>query len=289
MIRIVDTHQHFWKLGQIHYPWLMDDPPLASNREIIQDYLPSNYFQDVGGLPILKSVHVEALPRSIDRIAETSWLQGLADLSHNGGFPHGIVASVDLSADDFEKTLDEHSKFPNLRGTRQILNPWAEPENLLSKKNWRANFARLADWGLSFDMHIEASQMEDGARLARRYPDVRIALNHAGLPDLKGDSGISAWRQGMRHLSACENIFIKLSGFGMLDHDCSIENIRHIVLDTIDMFGVERCMFGSNFPVCKPYISFQKLWTIYLEIASEFDPDERDKIFYTNAVRFYRL
>jgi len=289
MIRIVDAHHHFWKLGQVYYPWLMDDPPLASDPEIIQDYLPSTYFQDVGELPVLKSVHVEALPRAIDRVAETSWLQELAELSQNRGFPHGIVAAVDLSADAFEKTLDGHSKFSNLRGTRQILNPWAEPENLLIKKSWRANFSRLANWGLSFDMHIEVSQMEDGARLAERYPDVQIALNHAGLPDLKGDSGFSAWHQGMRHLAACENIFIKLSGFGMLDHDCSTENIRHIVLDAIDMFGVKRCMFGSNYPVCKPYISFQKLWAIYQEITSELDPGERDNIFYNNAVRFYRL
>lgn len=287
--RIVDAHQHFWKLGNLHYPWLMDEPPLVSNPVVIKDYLPQDYFKDAYNCALVKSVHVEALPHPGDRVAETAWLQNLAADPQNNGFPHAIVAGVDLTADDFADTVAGHASFPNLRGVRQILDRWAEPLPLMHDRTWRENFKRLGDMGLVFDLHIEPSQMEDAARLAGDFPNVRIALNHAGCPAPTNEEANVEWVKGMSVLASCDNVSVKLSGFGMLDHNCSVQSIRPIVLRTIDVFGVSRCMFGSNFPVCRPYISFEDLWTAYTQITEQFTEEERSQLFHDNAVVLYGL
>jgi predicted TIM-barrel fold metal-dependent hydrolase len=287
--RIVDPHQHFWKLGKLYYPWLMDEPPLVSNPEVIKDYLPGDYFSDARDLALVKSVHVEALPHSRDRVAETVWLQGLADQPQSNGFPHGIVAAADLTDDGFAATIAEHARFPNLRGFRQILNPWAEPASLMRDERWRTNFNRLSKTNLTFDLQVEPSQMDDAARLAADFPNVRIALNHTGWPELTSEEASSEWHRGMRLLAPYHNVSVKLSGFGMLDHNCSVESIRPVVLETIDVFGPSRCMFASNFPVCQPYISFHDLWAAYLQITKQFSDEERGQLFHDNAIAFYRL
>lgn len=288
--QIVDPHQHFWKLGNIHYPWLMDEPPrdiVASNPDLTKDYLVSDLLDDARGLNLVKSVHVEGIPDPADAVAETAWLQELSDTPDNKGFPHAIVASADLRDSDFTDKTAEHAHYPNLRGVRQILNWVSDP--LMRKDKWRTNFGRLGELGLIFDMQITPSQMDDAARLAADFPDVRIALNHTGLPDMASEEGFDAWRRGMTLLAPNENISVKLSGFGMLAPNCTAESIRPFVLETIDLFGVPRCMFASNFPVDRLFVSYRNLWTSYMQITEDFTDEEKSQLFCDNAVAFYRL
>jgi predicted TIM-barrel fold metal-dependent hydrolase len=287
--RIADPHQHFWKLGNIYYPWLMDEPPMVSNPDLIRDYLHENYFSDIRDFHLVKSVHVEALPSAKDRVAETAWLQEQSELPQNRGFPHGIIAAADLRADDFAETLTEHTRFQNFRGIRQILNPWFEAEPLMRNQAWRANFKRLGELDLIFDLQVEPTQMGDAARLAADFPNVRIVLNHTGWPDLTNQEANDEWRRGMCLLASCDNISVKISGFGMFDNNCSADSIRHVVSETIDLFGPSRCMFASNFPVCRPYISFLDLWTAYMQITEQFSDEERAQMFHDNAVALYGL
>ena len=101
--KIVDPHHHLWDLGgSIHYPWLMDQPLddfVSSHPDLIKNYLLPEYRTDAREFDLVKSVHVEAIPS--DSVAETAWLQEQADTPGNDGFPHGIVASANLMADDF--------------------------------------------------------------------------------------------------------------------------------------------------------------------------------------------
>lgn len=288
--QIADPHQHFWELGRIHYPWLMDEPLsdfVASNPDLTTNYLLSDYLADARDFDLVKSVHVEAVPDPKDRTAETAWLQELADKPESNGFPHGIVASADLTAGDFANTIAAHARYPNLRGIRQILN-WV-PEPIMRDETWRTNFQRLGELDLIFVMHIIASQMDDAARLAADYPKVRIALNHTGLPNIASEDDVAAWRRGMHLLAPCENISVKISGFGMLDPNCTSQSIRSYILETIDLFGVTRCMFASNFPVDRLFRSYHHLWTAYMQVTEHFTDEEKSQLFHDNAVAFYRL
>ena len=288
--QIVDAHQHFWQLGSIHYPWRMDEPLsdfVKSNPALNKDYLVSDLLEDARDFNLVKSVHVDGVPAPSDAVAETAWLQGLANSPENKGFPHAIIASADLRNSDVADTIAAHIRYPNVRGVRQILN-WV-PEPLMRDDSWRTNFERLGPLGLIFEMHIIASQMEDAARLAADFPDVRIALNHTGLPSMASEGDFDAWRRGMALLASNDNISVKLSGFGMLDPNCTADSIRPFVLETIDLFGAKRCMFASNFPVDRLFVSYQHLWTSYMRVTEGFTDEEKSQLFHDNAVAFYRL
>ena len=101
--------------------------------------------------------------------------------------------------------------------------------------------------------------------------------------------GLNRWRGGLEQLAACPNVAVKISGFGMFDHDWTIESIRPLVLTTIEGFGVERAMFGSNFPVDGIWANGSRVWNAYLAITADFSASERQRLFHDNAVKFYRL
>jgi predicted TIM-barrel fold metal-dependent hydrolase len=131
--------------------------------------------------------------------------------------------------------------------------------------------------------------MADAAALARAYPDVLIILDHAGMPVDRDEEGIRRWQRGMRELAAAPNVVVKISGLGTVDWNWTVESIRPFVLETIDAFGVFRCMFASNFPVDKLYSDFDTLYSAFREIIEHFSVDERQMLFHDNAARYYRL
>jgi len=131
--------------------------------------------------------------------------------------------------------------------------------------------------------------MIDGAQLARDYPDLDFVLLHAGMFEDTSEAGWSGWRAGMKLLSACPNVSVKLSGLGTFSHRCDAASWRPVIEETFALFGPQRCLFGSNFPI-------EKLWTDYRSIVAAISgafsgssAAERDAVFYANALRLYRL
>lgn len=285
--KIADPHHHLWDLGgTIHYPWLMGQPLsdfVSSHPDLIKNYVLPEYRADAKEFDLVKSVHVEVMPS--DPVAETAWLQEQADTPGSDGFPHGIVASADLMADDFTDIVEAHSRHANFRGVRQILSWVTEP--YMRDDKWRENFKRLGDLGLSFDMQINPEQMQDAAQLASDFPDVQVLLNHTGMPDMTDDQSVEQWRLGIPLLASCKNIAVKISGF--FDSAWTKQNMRPFVLETIKLFGPSRCMFASDFPVDRLFWGFTELWTAYFQITDEFSEEERLRMFHDNAVAFYRL
>jgi predicted TIM-barrel fold metal-dependent hydrolase len=101
--------------------------------------------------------------------------------------------------------------------------------------------------------------------------------------------GLESWRRGMRRLAEKPNAAVKISGLGMVNWGWTEDSIRPLILETIDIFGVDRCMFASNFPVDKLYSTFDALYQSYERIAAGFTAEEQDKLFRANAERFYRI
>jgi predicted TIM-barrel fold metal-dependent hydrolase len=114
-------------------------------------------------------------------------------------------------------------------------------------------------------------------------------LNHTGLPHRRDPDYVERWRHGMRMLARMPNVAAKISGLGMFDHDWSADTIRPFVLDTIEIFGIERCMFASNFPVDKLASDYDAIWIAFDRLTADFSEDERRQLFHDNAARFYRL
>jgi len=293
--KIVDAHHHLWEVsGGYRYPWLQDKPSgegmLGNLAPIARDYGADEYCIDTGGYDLVQSVHIEAVP--VDPVAETRWLQEMADRC---GLPGAIVGRVELHRPDAEKLMAEHRGYRNIRGIRQIVNWHKNPRftftdhDFLADPAWLAGYKLLRKYDLSFDLQIYPGQMGEAAELARRHPETLIILNHAGMPVDRDQEGLTAWRDGMQRLAAEPNVVAKISGLGMVDHHWTGASIRPFVLGTIEFFGVDRAMFGSNFPVDRLYSSFDTLYGAFENIVASFSENEKDKLFHDNARRAYRL
>jgi predicted TIM-barrel fold metal-dependent hydrolase len=296
-LTIIDPHHHLWDLERNRYPWLQTRPqPLSvagDAKWIARTYGVEDYLADIRSWNVVKSVHIDAGFDPNDPVGESCWVQSIADVH---GFPHGIVAHARLDAPDVERVLADHTRFPNCRGIRQIVNWHRDPaktfvarQDLLTDTKWLTGFGLLRKYGLSFDLELYPSQMAEGATLARKYPDTVIVLNHAGMPVDRDADGLALWRSGMKKLAEAPNVAVKISGLGMVDWHWTTDSIRPFVLETIEMFGVGSAMFASSFPVDKLYSDFDTLYSALDGITAHFGATERRQLFHDNAARYYRL
>ncbi|SAK53220.1 amidohydrolase [Caballeronia pedi] len=294
-MQVVDPHIHLWELSTHHYPWLANPQTsfVGDARDLKHDYLLADLLRDAQDIEILKIVHVDANHDPADPVEETRWLQSIADTD---GMPNGIVAGADLSADNAEQVLEAHAAFANTRGIRQILNVHENKlydyvgRHFMREPQWRRHFDLLRRFGMSFDLQLYPSQMEEAAQLAREHADTQFIVNHAGMfVDRNSTQGYRAWRNGIRMLAACPNVAVKLSGFAMFDHAWTVESLRPYVHETIDTFGSDRAMFASNFPVDRLFGSYTAIWNAYAQIVGDASESEKDALFVRNAERIYRI
>jgi predicted TIM-barrel fold metal-dependent hydrolase len=293
---IIDPHHHLWDLENYSYPWLCQPgepvaPIAGSLKPIMKSYSLEDYKEDTKHWNIVKDVHLDAL--SADIQAETRWLQKMKDET---GFPTAIVAHADLEADDVEELLTTYAKSKAVRGIRQILNwhpnselSFVERNDLLTDPKWLQGFCLLEKYAFSFDLQLYPHQMLDAAKVARNHQGTTIVLNHTGMPLDRDDAGIKMWREGMQALAANPNVNVKISGLGMVGLEWTTLSVRPFVLETIDIFGVDRCMFASNFPVDKIYASFDQIYETFFELAKDLSETDQKKLFHDNARRVYRL
>ena len=293
---IVDAHVHLWDLERIRYPWLTppfaDDGPNGSVEPIARTYLLDDYLADAGAWEIGKLVHVDAGAVPEAALDETRWLQAMAN---ERGRPDAIVAYAPLNDPEVERLLEAHAAHPNVRGIRQILNWHVDPRktysahDLLQDPAFERGYARLATHDLSFDCQIYPSQMRAAAALASRHPHTPMILNHAGMPTDRDAPGLEQWAEGMARLAEQPNVSVKISGFGLVERNWSIASIRPFVLRTIELFGVERCMFASDFPTDRLFSDFDTVLGAYDHITADFSAHERRQLFAANAERIYRI
>jgi predicted TIM-barrel fold metal-dependent hydrolase len=296
---MIDPHHHLYDLDLNLYPWLqLETPPdifVGDITPIMRSYLVDDLLADAAGLGLQKSVHVEVGWNPADPVGETRWLQGVAD---EHGFPHGIVGHARLHGDDVEAVIEGHCAFPNIRGIRHLVMAhddarfnFAERPGLLTLPEWRKGFALLEPRELSFDLQVFPHQLADAADLAASFPGTQIVLDHAGMPLLAEEGDFELWQAGMRLLARNDNVAVKISGLGMVDHGWTVESIRPIVAATIDIFGTDRCMYASNFPVDSLYSDYGTLIRAFERIAIDLglSASERDALCYGTAERVYRL
>jgi predicted TIM-barrel fold metal-dependent hydrolase len=286
---IVDAHHHLWDLGRSSYPWLAAEPDpdawVGDITPIRRDYLVEEYGPEAAACGVVKSVHVQAEWDPADPVGETGWLQTVA-VRH--GFPHAIVAAARLEDAAVDGVLEAHLELPNVRGIRQMLDRGDGP-TLLESPTWERGLARLAAYGLSFDLQVNPDQLVASAGLAHRNPEIMFVLNHCGMPRERTTEAWENWRSGLRVLAEQPNVSAKISGLGMFDHAWTANSIRPYVEEMLEAFGVERCMFGSNFPVDKLYSSYAMLVEAMELLTSGLSEDERRAFFHDNAARVYRI
>jgi predicted TIM-barrel fold metal-dependent hydrolase len=283
---IIDAHHHLWQLsgGPLYYPWLQDEKPheffLGDYAALKRDYLPSDYRRHAAGHAVVKTVHVEAECSRKQQVEETRWL---SELHRAHGMPNAIVAHAWFHTPNAEEVLARQREFPLVRGIR------SKPIGSMQDPTWLAGLRLLRKFGFSWDLRVPTCDLEEAAAVVRAHPDLPVVLNHTGFPWDRSAEGLEMWRRGMKALAACEQVYCKLSCLCLPRGGWDYEDNRRVVLETIELFGVERCMFASNFPVDSLRVSFGRMFGDFKRMTAAFSASERRRLFHDNAALFYAL
>lgn len=296
---IVDAHHHLWNPASndpdVGYVWLKAvgaPKPFGDPTPIQRDYLLPEFKEDVAH-PLAASVHVQADGAIPNPVSETRFIQAISD---NAALPIAIVGFVDLTRDDAEDMILRHKSSTNFRGVRQILSRLDDrpdlsfaPQHFLRSQRWQKGFALLRDHGLSFDLQLYPEQMAEAAAFLAEFPDIPVIIDHAGSPYDQSPSGLERWHAGMAALAALPCTAVKLCGFGMFDRAWTTASIRPLIDAITDLFGPERVLFGSNFPVDKLMRSYRDIVQDIAALYADAPQSVRDAIFRNNARRIYRI
>jgi predicted TIM-barrel fold metal-dependent hydrolase len=296
-IQLIDAHHHLWDLQKNHYPWLSDHPEphffLGNYDAIKRNYLPADYRTDSQHHEVIATVHCEAEWDRQDQVGETQWL---TDVHHASGLPHAIVAHAWFHTDNAQEVLARQAAFPLVRGIRSkpvtalrpdLMKP-GEPGTMQDKR-WLEGYARLEKYGMSWDLRVPYWHLYEAAEVAGMFPNIPIVLNHTGFPWDRSPEGLKAWRQAMHAIAQHAHVSLKVSEFGLKEQAWDYEGNREIVLQAIDIFGIDRCMFASNFPVAGLRVDFDTLVSSVAKMISHFSEAQQHAFFVGNAARFYRL
>lgn len=285
MLEIVDAHHHLWDPGKNYHPWLRDEPPIpfryGDYNPIRRRYLHEQYLGDAAPHKVVGSVYVETEWDPRDPIGEMAYVAEL----RKQGLPSVAVGQAWLDRADWGQVLDRLTGFDFVRSVRHK----PRPGDMKEATRWRRGFAKLARRLGRFDLQAPWEHLGDAAEMALAHPSIRIFLNHTGLPADRSAEGIAGWRKAMTRLAAERNVVVKISGLGIPGVGWTAEANRGIVLTTIELFGTERCMFASNFPVDGLCAGFDDIYGGFDAIVRDFSVDERHALFVGNARRLYDI
>jgi L-fuconolactonase len=303
-LAICDPHHHLWDRSGSRYMLAELEADTGSGHRVVHTVFvecTSGYRPDG--------------PEAFRPVGETEFVVA----ADPGGFVAGIVGFADLRAPEVTDVLAAHvaagdGRFrgirhasardpsPDIRSSHT--NP---PPGLLGHADFRRGLTALGKAGLSFDAWLYHPQLPELTALARSHPDVPIVMDHLGGPLGVGPYAdraetISVWRSALAELTTCPNVTLKLGGIGMpiygmkwhhRPEGASSEELAEAWQDEIrwciDRFGVDRCMFESNFPVDRASCTYLALWNAFKRIASDASPADKAMLFHDTAVRFYRL
>lgn len=291
----IDAHHHLWQLGRFPYAWLAPDSPrrpFGDHSRLKSDYLVADYRRDMSGAGVVASVFVEA-NAGAPGAEEAEWVDAAAA---DGSCPAAAIGSADLRRPDIAGILDEFARSPRMRGIRMSL-CWDErpqwrfidkPDVMLATE-FRHGLRELTRRDMIFDALVVPGQLSQLADLADANPDQRIVINHLGTPWFETAEDKATWTAGMRECARHANINVKLSALWPLDRQWRPDRIGGPVKLVVDLFGPERCLWASNYPVeklmCPVLDQIHHLETV-LEDLSEGD---RDMIFRRTAARIYDI
>lgn len=291
---------------------------------VAHNYLPADYAADAAQLPITHIVHVEAEWRDRSGLGPANETRWLADLFTGPQQLGGVVGYVELQRPDAAQVIAAHQQAcARFVGVRQMLAFDLDegimrfcPRPFLSRDaHWRQGLALLEQHNLSFDAWFFHHQLDELEVLARTYPNITFVLDHMGTPIGVGgqfssygrtaearDVILKTWQMHMLALAELPNVVVKLSGlfmpvigWGFEHRDVApgvpelLDKAGPLFKFVLQHFGVERCMFASNFPMDKVSLSLHQLYEFYAAMVAHYPEESRKKLFHDNAARVYGI
>lgn len=272
----VDAHQHFWNFDPVRDAWIDESVQILRRDFVPKDLKP---ILDKHGIDGCVSVQADQSE------TETNFLLNLAE---ENDFVKGVVGWVDLIADNLKARLSHFSKNKYLKGLRHIAQ--AEADDYLSRKDVQLGISKLADFDLTYDILIYAHQLPAAIDLADKLPNQKFVLDHIAKPKIS-DGVDDRWRSNINILSSHPNVYCKLSGMvtETQDYQWNALDFRPFMDVIFNAFGVERVMYGSDWPVCLLAAKYEEQLAIVQDYIATFSADEQAKVMANNAIDFYNL
>lgn len=274
----IDAHQHFWELGRFDYSWL-DAEDLAAIR---RNFLPSDLEPLIRQVDIDRTIFVQTQ----HNVVETRWVLELAD-QHE--FICGVVGWVDLASVDCEDQLLEFKDHPRFVGVRHVTHD--EPDDdFIIRDDVIRGLKVLEKHQVPFDLLFYVKHLRHAETLGKQLPELPMVIDHLSKPEIKHQR-LNNWLDPFRAAARLPNVFCKLSGMITEANwqNWKASDLQQYVDVALEAFGAERCMFGSDWPVCELAGSYGQVHGALVECLASLSDDERAKIFGKTAQKFYGL
>jgi L-fucono-1,5-lactonase len=247
-----------------------------------RDFLPEQLETDLDANGIDASIAVQADQSENETLF-------LLDLAQRNSRVAGVVGWIDFTSSQIDERLHFFSRFEKLCGFRHIAQ--AEPDDrFLLRRDFLAGISQLREFRFTYDILIYPKQLPAALELVSRFPEQRFVIDHMAKPEIKTDHTAS-WSAHIRSIAGNPNVYCKLSGLVTeADWRCwKSEDFRFYLDVVFEAFGPERLMFGSDWPVCLLAASYRQVKQLIEDYVDRHCPNEREKIFGSNAIRFYGL
>ncbi|MGH9617088.1 MAG: amidohydrolase family protein [Acidobacteriaceae bacterium] len=274
----IDSHQHYWKVERGDYFWMS-----PQNAILYRDYLPCDLLPHLERHGIEKTVLVQAA-QTVD---ETDFLLDLAAENSSIG---GVVGWLDMESPTFPKQFAQYRKHTKFIGIRPMLQDLPDDEWILRPKVLES-LRTIAEADFAFDFVTYSRHLPFVLRALDLVPGLRAVMDHISKPSIRTHT-LEPWKSLLAEIAQHENVYCKLSGIVTeADHvGWSVDDLRPYVEHAWNCFGVDRVMFGSDWPVCLQAGTYDRVIAVLNEIlAPNLDPNTEEKIFGVNAWRFYNL
>lgn len=273
----IDSHQHFWNYSPQRQAWMSEEMTLLK-----RDFLPSDL------LPMLKKCSMQGcIAVQASQTEEENTF--LLTLANQNDFIRGVVGWVDLQSDQVEQRLARYSNSKKMRGFRHVIHDEADVDFML-----RADFIRgiglLKQFDFTYDILIFPQHLPNTLKLVRKYPEQPFVIDHLAKPIIH-DRKVEEWKRELGAIAACENVYCKVSGMVTEAkwHDWRNEDFTPYLDAVVELFGTNRLMYGSDWPVCTLSSTYEDMYGIVTNYFSKFSKIEKENVFGSNAARFYHL
>jgi len=275
---VIDSHHHLWRYSAADYPWIPPCSPLAQNH-LLDELNQATNAAGVDGTIVVQARQT---------LEESDWLLSLADRSE---IIAGVVGWVPLVDPRVTGQLSRLAAHPKFKGVRHVLQEEAEAYFL--REDFHQGLALLPDLDLRYDLLIFQRQLPVAIQLVDRQPDLGIIINHLSKPEIRNGKVDPAWKAGMAELAKRDNILgVKVSGMvtEVLDPSLDPTTLRAYFDETLEIFGPDRLLFGTDWPVCLLRIDSYSAWTnTARSFVQDLSDAESSAILHDNSVRIYNL
>ena len=273
----IDSHHHFWDLSLLDYPWMPPGPSIVR-----RDYLPDGLRPEIAAVGIERTVVVQA-HQSLDEA------KFLLDIAKRTDFVAGVVAWVDVQSPNVGDDLDLLMREGGLVGVRHQVEDDPDDDWLIAEETIRG-LREIAARGLAYDVLVRPRHMKHVPTVAELVPNLRMVVDHIAKPMI-ADAIVEPWATDMTKIASIPGVYCKVSGMVTEadHHNWKVEDLRPYVAHVREQFGMDRLMFGSDWPVCLLASSYGRVFDAALEAMGPMTKDERNSFLGGNARRFYRL